>query len=95
MAPYAQEVLVPKYLLLMSLLLCGCQTNPIPVEKPVIAERAIPPNLTITCPRQPAKPSSFLTINAVLQWASEAVFAGAECRSLSDSQGKWISTPPT
>jgi hypothetical protein len=47
------------------------------------------------CPRQPARPATFLDDNEFLAWVRKALFAGAVCRSVHDKSIIWMSEPPT
>lgn len=60
----------------------------------MIVTRQAPPELVVKCPRQPPKPESFVTINALLTWTQKALYAGSACRALSDKQGEWIGEKP-
>lgn len=94
-----RAALTPCLCLLSALSLAACQRNdPSPqlaVEKPVLVQRQAPADLTAKCARQPDRPASFVTINALLGWVEKALYAGSACRALSDKQGQWIGSPPT
>jgi hypothetical protein len=82
----------------LALSCAACQTSEEPklsVEVPVVVPRAAPGELKAQCPRQPARPATFATINSMLSWVEKALYAGSACRTLSDKQGEWIATPPT
>lgn len=60
----------------------------------MLAVRQVPPDLVERCPRQPARPATFANLKAMLLWTQGALYAGAQCRALSDRQGEWIGAPP-
>jgi hypothetical protein len=55
----------------------------------VLVNREVPAELVRPCPDEPALPAAFLDDREQARWISDAVEAGAECRSAHRKLSQW------
>ena len=77
--------------LLCALCLTACGPA---AERPVLANRDVPAELVRPCPDEPALPVAFMDDREQAKWISDAIDAGAQCRSAHAKLAEWTKDAP-
>src|SRR5471030_2123334 len=73
--------------------LCSTACAPAP-ERPVLVNRAMPPELVRPFPDEPPLPAAFRDDREQASWIDRTIQAGAECRAAHRSLSSWVKEPP-